>query len=260
MGTVMVVGVEPVGKCGQAGLVAGVGHGIGPLAVKGLVEALHLAVGAGPIRAGPLVDDAGRGQQLPESAGAGAGAIVGHDPLDGDSKPGEPGQRPAGEANRSLAALVGMDLQVGHPRAVVHRHMQEVIAHTVASITVTARPAMHPMPAAIGDPALLLDVDVDQLPGPLALVAHHLAGGSVQLPQPRELLAAQDRMHRRRRLPQHPADAVRPHPAAYAAGNDRLFPCCRQPPWAATRPRGPVGQILLTFGAPAPQPLVGRGR
>jgi hypothetical protein len=115
------------------------------------------------------------------------------------------------------------------------------------------------MPTTIRDPALLLDIDVDQLPGTVALVAHHLTGGPVQLPQPRELLAAQDGMDRGRRLAEHPANAVGPDPAAEPAGHDQLLPRCRQPSWAVPRPRGPVSQPRFTFGTPTPQPLVGRG-
>lgn len=74
--------------------------------------------------------------------------------------------------------------------------MEQVIAHALASVPVAGGPAKHPMPTTIRDPALLLDIDVEQLSGPLALVAHHLAGGAVQLPQPRQLLATQDGMHR----------------------------------------------------------------
>jgi hypothetical protein len=54
---------------------------------------------------------------------------------------------------------------------------------------------MDAVAATIRDPALLLDVQVDQLPGPLTLVAHRLAGGAVQLPQPRHLVATKHGMH-----------------------------------------------------------------
>jgi hypothetical protein len=128
----------------------------------------------------------------------------------------------------------------------------------VVSVPVATSPAKHPVPTAIRDPALLLDIDVDQLTRTAALVAHHLTGGPVQLPQPWELLAAQDGRDRGGRLAKHPADAMGPDPAAQPTGQDRLFPRCRQPPWAAMRPRGPVSQPWFTFGAPTPQPLVGR--
>ena len=83
----------------------------------------------------------------------------------------------------------------GQPRTVVHRHVHEVVAHPVASVAVAAGPAEHPMATTIRDPALLLAIDMNQLSGPLALVAHHLTSRSVQLPQPRQLLAPQDRVH-----------------------------------------------------------------
>jgi hypothetical protein len=98
---------------------------------------------------------------------------------------------------------------------------------------VTTSPAKHPVPTTIWDPTLLLDIDMDQLARPLTLVAHHLAAGAVEFPQPWQLLAPQDRMHRGGRLPEHPTNPVRPHPTAQPAGQDRLFPGWRQPPRAA---------------------------
>jgi hypothetical protein len=68
------------------------------------------------------------------------------------------------------------------------------------------------------------DVDVQQLAGPLALVADHRPGRPVQLPPPWQLVAAQHRMHRGGRRTQRPADAVGADPAGLAAGHDRVFP------------------------------------
>jgi hypothetical protein len=41
---------------------------------------------------------------------------------------------------------------------------------------------MDAVAATVGDPALLLHLQVNQLAGLLTLVAHHLPGGAVQLP------------------------------------------------------------------------------
>jgi hypothetical protein len=54
---------------------------------------------------------------------------------------------------------------------------------------------MHAVAATVGDPTLFLNVQVDQLAGPLALVAHWLAGGTVQLPKARHVMAAQHGVH-----------------------------------------------------------------
>jgi hypothetical protein len=66
------------------------------------------------------VPDPSGGQDLLEGVGAIAGAVVGHDLLHPDPESDEPGQRPAGEASCGVAALIGMDLHIGHSRAVVY--------------------------------------------------------------------------------------------------------------------------------------------
>jgi len=75
--------------------------------------------------------------------------------------------------------------------------MDKVIAQALlgpgASPTI---PPQHPVATTIRDATLLLDLHMDQLAGPLALVAHDLAGRAVQLPQPRHLVAGQHRMDR----------------------------------------------------------------
>ena len=83
---VPVVVVEPAGQVCGAHLGAGVGEGVGPLAQRRLDEALGLAVGAGPVRAGESLSDtqfpAGGGELL----GAIARAIVAEHATDGDAE------------------------------------------------------------------------------------------------------------------------------------------------------------------------------
>ena len=55
-------------------------------------------------------------------------------------------------------------------------------------------PAEHAPATAVGDLAELLDVDVDQLAGPVPFVAaDHLAGGSIQPGQTSQAVAGQHR-------------------------------------------------------------------
>jgi hypothetical protein len=100
---------------------------------------------------------------------------------------------------------------------------------------------------------------MDQLAWPLALVAHHLPGRAVQLPQPGELMTTQHRMHRGRGLPKRPADAVGTDSGGLAPGQNRLFTGGRQPTRAGVGPTGPIGQASVTFNPPTAKPLVGRG-
>jgi hypothetical protein len=65
--------------------------------------------------------------------------------------------------------------------------VQEVVAQALLALAAAgALAAMDAVAATVGDAALLLDVQVDQLPGPLALVAHHLPGRAVQVSQARD--------------------------------------------------------------------------
>ena len=95
MGPVAVVVVQPAREGGQAGLVAGIQLGIGPLGGQGAVEPLSLAVGLGPIGPGPPMSGAGLRQHPLERRRAIAPAVVGQHPLHLDAQPGEPGQRSA---------------------------------------------------------------------------------------------------------------------------------------------------------------------
>ena len=55
--------------------------------------------------------------------------------------------------------------------------------------------------ATVGDPAQLLDIQVDQLAGPFALVAHDRAAGPVGVDQPVQAVAAQHPIDVERGIP-----------------------------------------------------------
>jgi hypothetical protein len=214
--------------------------------------------GLRPVGAGALVAHLGVGQHALDAVGPPVPTVVAEQPLDADPLVGDPAQRPSEEAGRGGALLVGQRLGVGQPGAVVDRHVQGVVAHAGLA-EAAGRTAQDVMTAPIGDAPELLDIDVEQLAGPCALVAHDLPGGTVQLPQPRHPVAAQDGMHPRACLPELPGDTVRAQPAALPARQDRLLPRWRQPPGTALGSRGPVSQPSRAFGSPPAQPLV-RGR
>ena len=71
-------------------------------------------------------------------------------------------------------------------------------------------PATEQVPAAIGDPAELLDVDVEQLPGPLTDVADRDARRTVLVAQARQPAASQDVADGRARNADEGCQAVRP--------------------------------------------------
>ena len=86
MGSPAVVVVDEAGQCVEPRLVRVVAADVGPLCEQGLVEALGLAVGLGPERAGPLVPGADFGQGCGEGVRVGVVlGVVGQDPLDPDA-------------------------------------------------------------------------------------------------------------------------------------------------------------------------------
>jgi hypothetical protein len=112
----------------------------------------------------------------------------------------------AEEPDRGERLLVGQDLDVGQAGGIVDGDVHELPADALAAVTVAvderrvvvlAQPVADALARAALDAPELLDVDVDQLAGPLALVA--LRGLA---PQPAELAhpdPGQDARHRRQR-------------------------------------------------------------
>jgi hypothetical protein len=112
----------------------------------------------------------------------------------------------AEEPDRGERLLVGQDLDVGQAGGIVDGDVHELPADALAAVTVAvderrvvvlAQPVADALARAALDAPELLDVDVDQLAGPRALVA--LRGLA---PQPAELAhpdPGQDARHRRQR-------------------------------------------------------------
>jgi hypothetical protein len=102
-----------------------------------------------------------------ERFGAVGRAVVGHDACDLDTQRAEPGKRPVEEGDGARVALVAQDLDGGKPRGVVDGDVSELPASTAGAVPAIASDAVtDPL-----DPAELLDVEVEELAGRLALVA-----------------------------------------------------------------------------------------
>jgi len=84
----------------------------------------------------------------------------------------------------------------------------------------------------IRDTTLLLDIDVQQLPGPLTLVAHHLPGRAVQISQLRDTVAMKHGMHGGVGLAQRPTNAVGTDSVGCPILQHGLFVGRREPPRA----------------------------
>jgi hypothetical protein len=127
--------------------------------------------------------------------------------------------------------------------------MDEVIA--VASVPLRAGDVGSTVgapPTAGGDPALLLDVDVDELTGSLPFVAHDGSGRSVQIAEPGSTSASEHAMHRRRSLTERPGDPVRTLKGRFSPAEDRSLPRRAQAHGAVVRAAGAVLEPIDPFG------------
>jgi hypothetical protein len=204
--------------------------------------AVDLAIGLRAVGPGALVDDAGLGQRGGEVPGAVARAVVGQDPLDaGDAGLGEERSGAAPEPGRGVLAFVVEQFGVGQPRVVVDGVVQVGVARSAAPVAPARSASEDLVPAADGDVAQLLDVDVDHVAGTFVLVAaDHPAGGPIEIGQPRHPVAAQHLVHRRGRDPQQEPDAGLAPPPGHPDLDDAPLGAGRGLAWAAVRARGPV--------------------
>src|SRR4051794_32574872 len=193
--------VEP-GRQGGAALLRGrIGPGIGPFAQAGLNKPLGLAVGARRVRPGAFVFEPSARQRRPESLAEIGRTVIGHDPFDGHALPRKPAECALEKADRAVLALVREDLAVSQPGRVIDAHMQRFPADAVMAIDRAARSTGDAMPDPRDTPKLL-GIKMDQLAGPLALVAYHhwLRGERGQLAQTEPAQDHADRGNRHAQL------------------------------------------------------------
>lgn len=266
---VVVVGVEEACQGYGAFLAGGVGPPVGPLVKEGAVEAFDLAVGLRPVGADLLVGDAGRGQGLGEQLGLVAGAVIGQDAIDGDALVREERVRPFPESDGGVLAFVGQDFAVGQAGVVVDGGVDVAVADRggAASALVggglavaVAGCAADDAPAAVGDVAELLDVDVDQLARSGSFVAaDDPAGGPVHEGQAVAAVPHEDPVDRRGGQPQDRTDAGRPQLAFGPQAVDVGLGRCRCAMRGAGGTAGAVVQSGVVLGPPSTDPCVGCG-
>src|SRR5271155_889649 len=189
-----VVMAEPIGKSVLARLGGGVGLRVGPLAQAGLDEPLGLTVGARGVGLGAEVAQRKGTASLPPMVAAISRAVVGHDALDGDAVGGEPGERALEKRHRAFLALVAQHLAKGQARGIINADVEVFPASAAPPVAGIAGDAV---PNRL-DTAELLDIDMDQLAWPLALVAHRRRF-VFERRQPAQPEAAQDLADRRNR-------------------------------------------------------------
>ena len=186
------------------------------------------------------------------------GAVVAHHALDGDPVGGVEGDRSPQEAGGGGASLVVEHFDVGQARGVVDADMHELptlrgaaAAGTPVGVLALASPGDAMTNA--GDDPELLDVDMDQLARPRALVAVRRLGrlepGELAQPDP-----GQDRRHRRERHRQRHRDLRAGHPQP-TQRRDHLNAILARAMRHRQRHRGAVQQPRLALDAIAPHPL-----
>ena len=242
-----------------------------PIRRRGCGGSARLCRWSGAGRAGALGGDAQGGAGGGPVAGAVAGAVVAEDAFDGDPGGGIPGVRAGQERRGRVLGLIRQDLGVSEAGVVIQGGVQVAVAQDRVAVAGALRAGMglavtpaldvaQDTPAtAVGDVTELLDVHVDQLAGPGALIAaDRHPGGPVQACQPRAAVTAQHRVHRRGRHAQPEADPG----GAQPGGDPQAYDPPLGPPGctgrAGVRPRRPVGHARGA-GLPVPGGPPGRG-
>ena len=133
-------------------------------------------------------------------------AVVGHDAFGGDAVPGEPVERAAEEGDGAFLFLVRQKLGVGQARGVVDADVQHLPADAVVAIDHSGTAAGNAV-ADAADAAEFLGVEVQQLAGPLTLVAHDRRRRVERL-QAAETEPAQHRAHGRARQAELAGDPI----------------------------------------------------
>ncbi len=181
------------------------------------------------------------------------GAVVGHQPLDPDALGRVEAQRPPQKADAGCGLLVGEQLHVGEPGRVVDADVHELPAGAAGAPAWTALAGGAVARALAPDPPELLDVDVQELPGPLALVAIRRLG-RLEARELAEPDAGQDPLHRGERHPERQRDLLTSEPHA-AQRRDRRDAVLWRRPGLAARRRAAIDQPDLALGAVAIDPL-----
>jgi hypothetical protein len=109
-----------------------------------------------------------------EAAGSIAGAVVGHDALDGDAEACVVGDGDLEEGNGAGLALALHDAAEGDARGIVDTNVDELPAD--AAIVALAGAVTGDAMAYAVELAKLLDIDVDEFAGPPALIAARRLG------------------------------------------------------------------------------------
>src|SRR6266516_6262888 len=248
----MVVVPEPAVKCLRALLARAVDGAVGPTGEHGADEALGLPVRLRPVGTGAAVADSEFAAGERVEGGDVGRAVVGQEPLDPDPVAPVEGERALQEADRGRRPLVDKYLRAGEPAVVVDADVDVLVADVVAALAlqvgvggVMPPPALASEGSLTGaalDPTEPLDVDVQELARPRALVAARPLE-----PQPAQLaeaLAGEDPGNGRECHPEQLRD-LGAGEAQPTHGHDQPHPLIRRPIGDSLRPRVAISQATL---------------
>jgi hypothetical protein len=176
----MVVVMDPAVKGCGAFVACAVDRSVGPAGEHGADEAFGFAVCLGAASSGAEVFDpeSPAGDRVDD--GYVSGAVVCEDAFDGDPVAAEETKSADEEAGSSDCFLVWEHFGVGEAAVVVNGDVDELPSDRAVFTPVGFKPggpvaarcpATYAFACATLDPSELLDVDVDELPGPAPLVA-----------------------------------------------------------------------------------------
>ncbi len=159
-------------------------------------------------------------------------------------------------------ALVGHVGDIGEPGVVVDDDLEVVVARTRASSVVRGarRPAEEPVAAAVGDPAELLVVLVDERARVVVDVADRHARQAIGVAQPGVAGPGEDGIHGRAGLAEQRAEPMRAPAPFDPAAEDRLDDLGPGQPGRAVGSRAAVLETGPALGPIPTDPLVGGRR
>src|ERR1700743_1104944 len=173
----MVVVMQPSVKGLGAFGAGSVDRAVGPAVDQCADEAFGLAVGLGTVGPGSEVADAARAAGDAVHGRDVGAAVVGDESLDLDAVAGVERCRSSEKSHGRDGLFVGEDLDVGQPGRIVDSDVHELPACGATavrtSVGLVAPRAGHAVSSAgRSDSSELLDVDMQKLTRPLALIAH----------------------------------------------------------------------------------------
>src|SRR5215831_11231310 len=210
---------------------------VGPLPQHGANEPFGLAVGPGRVRTGASVVKAQRLGGGAEYTRPVPGTVIGEDALDADAAPVKPAHGSTQECRDGQPLLVAEHLGIGHARAVVDADVRELPTDAPRlAMTVASDPMAH-----VPDAAELLDIPMQQLPGPRPFVPHP------RWPRGERLQAGQAELAQRagdsRAADLHHFGDLRPRPAEVAQALDLDHQCRGDGARRPLRPTRAVGEL-----------------